>query len=140
MAKINPHYSEVAQIYFFSEIARRAKAFTDSHAGVELMKLGIGNTTQPIVPSIISGLEFGVRKLSDRKTYTGYGDEQGDVRLRRAIAQFYANRGISIAVDEVFVSDGAKSDCAAANSQRSPRRILSSIIRSRENGRWPKDR
>ena len=84
----------------------------DSHPGVELYKLGIGNTTEAIVPSVIEGLRKGVEKLSKRKTYTGYGDEQGDTRLRQAISKWYAERGADIDSSEVFVSDGAKSDCA----------------------------
>ncbi len=116
MAKINPHFSDVSESYFFSEIAKRARAFIDSHPDVELFKLGIGNTTKEIVPAVIKGLERGVAKLSKRETYTGYGDEQGDARLRQAIAQSYANRGIDLEATEVFVSDGAKSDCANISS------------------------
>ncbi|MDO8522628.1 MAG: LL-diaminopimelate aminotransferase [bacterium] len=112
MAKINPHFNEVAQGYFSTEIAKRARPFLDSHPGVEIFKLGIGNTTEPIVPSVIAGIREGVEKLSRRETYTGYGDEQGDTRLRHTISKWYAGRGLNIDSSEVFVSDGAKSDCA----------------------------
>lgn len=116
MAKINQHFNKVAQGYFSSEITKRAKPFINSHPGVELYKLGIGDTTEPIVPSVISGLREGVEKLSTRETYTGYGDEQGDSRLRKAVADWYGKRGVNIDSSEVFVSDGAKADCANISS------------------------
>jgi len=116
MAKINQHFNKVAQGYFSSEITKRAKPFINSHPGVELYKLGIGDTTEPIVPSVISGLREGVEKLSTRETYTGYGDEQGDSRLRKAVADWYGKKGVNIDSSEVFVSDGAKADCANISS------------------------
>ncbi|OGG53165.1 LL-diaminopimelate aminotransferase [Candidatus Kaiserbacteria bacterium RIFCSPLOWO2_12_FULL_53_8] len=116
MAKINSHYKDVSEGYFFLETTKRAKAFTDSHPGVELLKLGIGNTTEPIVPAVLEGLKRGVEKLGSAETYTGYGDEQGDTRLRGAIAEWYAGRKVSVEPAEVFVSDGAKPDCANISS------------------------
>ena len=112
MAKINPNFKDVAQGYFSTEIAKRAKPFIDANPNIEIFKLGIGNTTEPIVPSVIAGLEEGVRKLSKAESYTGYGDEQGDARLRQAIAKLYVERGVEIEPSEVYVSDGAKTDCA----------------------------
>src|SRR3989338_10529655 len=112
MVKINPNFKNVAGGYFSSEIAKRAKPFIDANPNIEIFKLGIGNTTEPIVPSVIAGLEEGVRKLSETESYTGYGDEQGDARLRQAIAKLYVERGVEIEPSEVFVSDGAKTDCA----------------------------
>lgn len=112
MAKINPNFKKVEQGYFSTEIAKRAKPFIDANPNVEIFKLGIGNTTEPIVPSVISGLQKGVEKLAMPETYTGYGDEQGDARLRLAISEWYEKKGINIEPSEVFVSDGAKTDCA----------------------------
>jgi LL-diaminopimelate aminotransferase len=116
MARINENYNKLSAGYLFPEIAKRAKAFTEKNPGVVLLRLGIGNTTEPLVPSVIKGLRFGVDKLADVKTYTGYGDEQGDTRLRKAIAEHYAERGVKIEFDEVFVSDGAKPDSANIQS------------------------
>lgn len=117
MAKINRHFNEIAQGYFSTEIAKRMKPFIDSHPDVELIKLGvIANTTEPIVPAVIEGLQKGVEKLSRVETYTGYGDEQGDKRLRSAVAELYKTRGVNIESTEVFVSDGAKADCANISS------------------------
>ena len=116
MAKINQNYDKLAAGYLFPEIAKRTKAFIEKNPGVEVMRLGIGNTTEPLTPTLIKGLHFGVEKLADVKTYTGYGDEQGDARLRKAIAVGYAKLGVQLEMDEVFVSDGAKPDSANIQS------------------------
>src|ERR1035437_6702010 len=116
MAKTNSNNKKLAQSYLFSEIAKRTKAFVAANPESEVLRLGIGNTTEPIVPAVIEGLKLGVKKLSNVKTYTGYGDEQGDSRLRQAISDWYAKRKLEIAADEIFVSDGAKTDCANISS------------------------
>ena len=112
MAKINPNFKNVSERYFSIEAAKRAKPFIVANPRLEILKLGVGDTSEPLVPAVIAGLREGVEKLSKRETYTGYGDEQGNTRLRQAIAQWYGKRGVSIEPTEVFVSDGAKSDCA----------------------------
>ena len=112
MAKVNPNFAKLASGYLFPEIARRTKAFSESHQGVQLYRLGIGNTTEPLTSNVLEGLRHGVDKLGAVKTYTGYGDEQGDGRLRKRISEIYALRGIKVDSQEVFVSDGAKPDVA----------------------------
>ncbi len=124
MAKINSSYNKLAQTYLFSEIAKRTKAFATANPGVEVLRLGIGNTTQVLVPAVIKGLRFGVNKLSKKATYTGYGDEQGDLRLRRALADWYQKKGIKLQMDEVFISDGAKPDAANIASIFDPKSIV----------------
>ncbi len=124
MAKINSHYKNLAQSYLFSEIAKRTKAFLQANPESEILRLGIGNTTEPIVPVVIEGLKFGVEKLSNVKTYTGYGEEQGDSRLRQAISDWYKKRKLEIPADEIFVSDGAKTDCANISSIFSTNSII----------------
>ncbi len=124
MAHINPNFRNVAEGYFFSEIGKRVAAFSAENPGVELYRLGIGNTTEALTPAIIRGLTHGVEKLSRRETYAGYGDEQGDARLRKAVVALYAERGISFAPNEVFISDGAKSDCANIMSIFSPKSVI----------------
>lgn len=116
MATINTNYNKLGSSYLFSEITKRTKAFSKKNPGVSIMRLGIGNTTEPLTPSIIRGLELGVKKLADIKTYTGYGDEQGDSRLRLTMAEFYQKRGINLEPEEIFISDGAKPDCANISS------------------------
>src|SRR3989344_6632357 len=116
MVKINENYGRLPASYLFSEIAKRTKAFQASRPEVKVMRLGIGNTTEPLPPSIIEGLRTGVDKLARVETYTGYGDEQGDTRLRQAIAGDYKKRGVNVDASEVFVSDGAKCDTANIQS------------------------
>ena len=111
MAKVNPNFKNVSERYFSAEALKRAKPFIDENPGIEIVKLGIGDTSEPLVPAVIAGLREGVEKLSKRETYRGYGDEQGDTRLRKAISEWYGKRNIGIEPEEVFVSDGAKSDC-----------------------------
>lgn len=116
MARINSNYKKLSQSYLFSEIARKTKAFSQANPEMEILRLGIGNTTQVLVPAVIKGLMLGVKKLSSRKTYTGYGDEQGDNRLRQALVNWYEKRGIDLESEEIFISDGAKSDAASIAS------------------------
>ncbi len=112
MAKINKNYNNLPPSYFFLEVGKRVKAFVKKNPGVEVMRLGIGNTTEALPTSVIKGLELGVRKLADVKTYTGYGDEQGDSRLRESLANYYRKYKVTLDPQEIFVSDGAKPDCA----------------------------
>jgi len=116
MATINQNYSKLNSSYLFADIAKRTKLFKENNPGVEVMRLGIGNTTEPLSPSVIQGLALGVHKLSEVTTYTGYGDEQGDARLRTALAVYYSQLGITLQPDEIFVSDGAKADSANISS------------------------
>lgn len=116
MARINKNYQKLQAGYLFSEISKRTKAFQEKNPDVEIMRLGIGNTTEPISPTIIKALKLGVEKLASVATYSGYGDEQGDSRLRQAIANWYKTLGVSIESSEVFVSDGAKPDTANISS------------------------
>lgn len=116
MAKINSNYKNLAQTYLFSEIAKKTKTFVENNPGVEILRLGIGNTTEPLVPIVVKSLLDGVNKLADPKTYTGYGDEQGDKNLRKAVVDWYKKTGINLEDDEIFISDGAKSDAANISS------------------------
>lgn len=116
MARTNSHYDKLQAGYLFPEIAKRTRAFLAENPGVSVMRLGIGNTTEPLTPEIIAGLHRGVDKLADVRTYTGYGDEQGNADLREALVRRYATYGVSLDADEVFVSDGAKPDSANIQS------------------------
>ena len=116
MARINRHYLKLQAGYLFPEIARRTRAFQAENPGVQVMRLGIGNTTQPLAPTVIEELHRGVDKLADAKTYTGYGDEQGNLALREALAARYQGYGVTLEPDEFFVSDGAKPDTANIQS------------------------
>lgn len=116
MATINANYNKLESSYLFSEIAKRTKAFMERNPDVQILRLGIGNTTEALTATVIEGLIKGVEKLADIKTYTGYGDEQGDIRLREELVAFYKKRDIFLDTQEIFVSDGAKPDCANISS------------------------
>lgn len=116
MAKINENYNKLAAGYLFPEIAKRTKAFQAEHPDATVMKLGIGNTTEALPPSVIAGLHNGVELLANVETYTGYGDEQGETALREALAARYAKLGVQLQPDEFFISDGAKPDSANIQS------------------------
>ncbi len=116
MATINSHYDKLAAGYLFPEIGRRTKAFLQAHPGVKVMRLGIGNTTEPLTPTVIAGLHAGVDALASPATYTGYGDEQGEAALRDALVKRYAGYGVTLDADDFFISDGAKPDTANIQS------------------------
>lgn len=112
MAKVNENYQKLPGSYLFSEIARRTAAYSEEHPEANLIKMGIGDVTRPLAPAVIEAMHNAVNDLSKPETFHGYGPEQGYGFLREVIAEndFHA-RGVDIAVDEIFVSDGAKSDC-----------------------------
>ncbi len=110
MAKTNPNYDKLAAGYLFPEIARRTRAFAEKNPDAKILRLGIGDTTEPLTPAVIAGLHAGVDRLAQRETYSGYGDYEGDPPMREALARAYAKRGVQLDLDEIFVSDGAKPD------------------------------
>lgn len=116
MATLNLNYDKLQAGYLFPEIAKRTRAFQAEHPDARVMRLGIGDTTEPLTPSVIAGLHRGVGKLADVRTYSGYGAEQGNQELRQALADRYRGLGVYIEPDEVFVSDGAKPDSANIQS------------------------
>src|SRR6266542_3503073 len=114
MASLNDHYLKLKSGYLFPEIARRVKDFCEQNpaAAKRLIRCGIGDVTEPLPAAVIAALHQAVDEMSKRETFHGYGPEQGYEFLRRAIAQNdYRERGLEIADDEIFVSDGSKCDC-----------------------------
>lgn len=116
MAGINKNYKKLAAGYLFPEIARRTREFQKNHPERILKKLGIGNTTEVLTPSVIEGLKKGVNKLADPSQYSGYGDEQGKQELREALANYYKSNGIELTPGDFFISDGAKPDSSNIQS------------------------
>ncbi len=124
MATINRNFQKLASGYLFPEIARRTRVWQESHAGVEVLRLGIGNTTEALPPAVCTAMKEKIDMLSDRSTYSGYGDEQGDTALREALVRYYQRYGVSLKSTEFFVSDGAKSDAANIQDLFSPENVV----------------
>ena len=112
MVKVNEQYAKLPGNYLFSEIARRVAAFSVEHPDAKLIRLGIGDVTRPLVPAVVEAMHKAMEEMGKAETFRGYGPEQGYEFLREAIAEHdFRARGAEIAPDEIFVSDGAKSDC-----------------------------
>jgi LL-diaminopimelate aminotransferase len=111
MAQINENYSKLQAGYLFPEIGRRVREFQKEHPDADIVRMGIGDVTQPLTPAIIRAFHEGVDEMSATSTFKGYGPEQGYDFLREAIAKNdYQDRGADIQADEIFVSDGSKCD------------------------------
>lgn len=111
MALINDHYLKLAAGYLFPEIGRRVTTFCDENPDAAVIKLGIGDVTEPLPAAIREAMHAAIDEMGDRGTFRGYGPEQGYAFLREAIAaNDYQSRGVEISIDEIFVSDGSKCD------------------------------
>src|SRR5216117_249080 len=125
MARINDNYLRLKSGYLFSEIARRVKEFQGAHPDAKLIRLGIGDATQPLPPAIVAALHAAVDEMARAETFRGYGPETGYEFLTELIAKHeYGARGITIAPDEIFVSDGSKSDAANFQELFSPDAVV----------------
>ena len=112
MLKVNQNYLKLPGSYLFSEVARRINAYSTAHPDAEIIKLSIGDVTRPLAPAVIEAMHKAVDEQGSYANFHGYGPEQGYDFLREAIAQHdYKARGVDIQPQEIFVSDGAKSDC-----------------------------
>jgi LL-diaminopimelate aminotransferase len=112
MIRINENYTKLKASYLFSDIAKRVTAFTQANPDKPIIRLGIGDVTEPLPQVCLDAFHAGVNELGHRATFKGYGPEQGYAFLREAIALHdYAARGAKIEADEIFVSDGSKCDC-----------------------------
>lgn len=109
MYKINNNFTQLEQRYLFSEIAARVKAYSEANPGADIIRMGIGDVTRPLVPAVIDAMHKAVDECAEMSTFRGYGPEHGYEFLRKAIVGCdYKNMGID--TSEVFISDGAKSD------------------------------
>lgn len=111
MAKINEHYQKLAAGYLFPEIGRRVNEFVKANPGAKVIRMGIGDVTQPLTPTVIKAFHLGVDDMAKAETFKGYGPEQGYDFLRTAISEHsYKGRGVTIPADDIFISDGSKCD------------------------------
>lgn len=108
--KINENYLALKESYLFSDIAKKVAAFAAAHPEASIIRLGIGDVTLPLVPAVVEALESASREMGVKETFRGYGPEQGYGFLKDAIKDYYAAKGVSLESDEIFISDGAKSD------------------------------
>ncbi len=113
MVKANDNYLKLPGSYLFSTIGKKVREFSEAHPEAKIIRLGIGDVTQPLAPAIIDALHKAVDEMGVRETFKGYAPDLGYEFLRNTIAEKdYKSRGCDISADEIFVSDGAKSDCA----------------------------
>ena len=110
MSCINGNYLKVKESYLFSEIAKRVNEYTKANPDKPVIRMGIGDVTRPLCPAVISELAAAVNDMGHAETFHGYGDEQGCTFLREALQGYYKGFGVELDVDEIFISDGAKSD------------------------------
>ena len=112
MININENFLKLQDSYLFSTIAKKVSEFQKNNPDAKIIKLGIGDVTLPLAPSVVSAMEKAILEMANKETFRGYGPEQGYEFLREKIAEYdYKKRGVSIDIDEIFVSDGAKCDC-----------------------------
>jgi LL-diaminopimelate aminotransferase len=112
MIRINENYTKLKASYLFSDIAKRVNAYVAANPAKPVIRLGIGDVTEPLPPVCVEALHAATDEMAKRATFKGYGPEQGYAFLRDAIAQHdYAARGCKIEADEIFISDGSKCDC-----------------------------
>lgn len=111
MAFINENYLKLKAGYLFPEIGRRVKEYVQAHPDKKVIRMGIGDVTQPLVPTVVKAFHEGVEEMANASTFRGYGPEQGYDFLREAIAKNdFQARGVNISADDIFISDGSKCD------------------------------
>lgn len=106
----NKKYADLKESYLFSEIARRVAEFTRANPEREIIRMGIGDVTRPLCPAVVDAIKSAADEMANGETFRGYGPEQGYGFLREKIKNYYAGFGVELELDEIFVSDGAKSD------------------------------
>ena len=113
MIKVNDNFHELADTYLFSEVGKRVRNFRESHPTTDVVRMDIGDVTLPMFPSVAEEMTRAIADMRSSATFKGYGPEQGYGFLRELISEYdYRRRGIEIDADDIFVSDGAKSDLA----------------------------
>lgn len=125
MFRINENFQKLPGSYLFAEVARRVKAYQEKHSDCEIIRLGIGDVTKPLVPAVIEAMHAAVEEMGHEETFHGYGPDFGYDFLINAIRESdYAQRGVEVAFDEVFISDGAKCDVGNIQELFSPDAVI----------------
>ena len=108
--RINSNYENLEQSYLFSTIAKKVNEYISNNPDKKVIRLGIGDVTKPLCKAVISALHKAVDEMGVQETFRGYGPEQGYDFLREAVKKYYSQRNVELDMDEIFISDGAKSD------------------------------
>ena len=125
MLRINDNFVKLPGSYLFAEIARRVKEYQAAHPEAEIIRLGIGDVTKPLVPAVIAAMHAAVDEMGQESTFRGYGPDYGYDFLVNAIREGdYASRGVELAYDEIFISDGAKCDVGNIQELFSPDAVI----------------
>ena len=108
--KVNKNYQNIAQSYLFSTIAKKVSEYTNDNPDKKIIKLGIGDVTLPLCESVVNAIKKASDEMGVKETFRGYGPEQGYEFLKSSIKEYYKNHNVQLDNDEIFISDGAKSD------------------------------
>ena len=111
MALVNENYCNLKESYLFADIAHKVAAFTAANPDKKVIRLGIGDVTLPLAQCVVDAMAKAVAEMGVKESFRGYGPEQGYDFLHEAIVKYYASFGVTLASNEIFISDGAKSDC-----------------------------
>ncbi|MEE0931273.1 MAG: aminotransferase class I/II-fold pyridoxal phosphate-dependent enzyme, partial [Acutalibacteraceae bacterium] len=109
--KINSKFDNMVPSYLFAEIAKRVNKYVAENPDKKVIRLGIGDVTLPLAPVVVEAMKKGCDDLANKETFKGYPDYEGYNFLREAISEYYSKFGVTVGADEIFVNDGAKSDC-----------------------------
>lgn len=109
--KINSNFDNLAESYLFAEVARRTQKYSQARPDKHIIKMGIGDVTLPLAPAVVEAMKKAADELSVKETFKGYPEYEGYDFLRNAVSGYYKSFGVSVSPNEIFVNDGAKSDC-----------------------------
>lgn len=108
--QINRNYQNIKETYLFTNVAAKARAYSEAHPEADVIRLSIGDVTRPLPPVVVEAMGRAAEEMGNAGTFRGYGPEQGYDFLRQEVALYYASFGVRVGVDEILISDGAKSD------------------------------
>ncbi len=109
--KINKNFDNLVPNYLFAEVAKRTNEYIKNNPDKKVIKLGIGDVTLPLAPVVVEAMKKGAEELGKKETFKGYPDYEGYEFARKAVSDYYKSFGVNVNADEIFISDGAKSDC-----------------------------
>ncbi|MBQ7418048.1 MAG: LL-diaminopimelate aminotransferase [Acidaminococcaceae bacterium] len=111
MAWVNENYTALQDSYLFSQVAHKVADYSATHPETKIIRLGIGDVTLPLAPVVVEAMQKAAAEMGVKESFRGYGPEQGYGFLHEALAEYYTGFGVTLASSEIFISDGAKSDC-----------------------------